>query len=144
MLYETAARAPEVRALDVEDLECPRPRARIRSNGASVDMIRWSAPTAHLLGRYLTDVLPVPSSSPGGAPPIRDLYQPTGQARLSYRTTAAEFRKHGGWTSTSCTTRPSPTWPRQEGSAVMLQAKSRHRDLRTLSIFTRPGIESVA
>ena len=26
----------------------------------------------------------------------------------------------------------------------MLQAKSRHRDLRTLSVYTRPGPEAVA
>ncbi|GEM_PF-6200121 len=26
----------------------------------------------------------------------------------------------------------------------MLQAKSRHRDLRTLSVYTKPGVEAVA
>ena len=29
----------------------------------------------------------------------------------------------------------------EEAAAVMLQAKSRHRDLRTLSVYTRPGVE---
>ena len=29
-------------------------------------------------------------------------------------------------------------------SAVILQAKSRHRDIRTLSLYTRPGPEAVA
>ena len=29
-------------------------------------------------------------------------------------------------------------------SVVMLQAKSSHRDLRTLSVYTRPGPEAVA
>ena len=47
MLYETAARASEVLALDVGDLD----RARIRSKGGSVDMVVWAAPTARLLGR---------------------------------------------------------------------------------------------
>ena len=51
MLYETAARASEVLALDVGDLD----RARIRSKGGSVDMVVWAAPTARLLGRYLAD-----------------------------------------------------------------------------------------
>ena len=55
MLYETAARASEVLALDVEDLDRARRRARIRSKGGSVDMVVWAAPTARLLGRYVAD-----------------------------------------------------------------------------------------
>ena len=55
MLYETAARTSEVLALDVEDLDRARRRARIRSKGGSVDMVVWAAPTARLLGRYLAD-----------------------------------------------------------------------------------------
>ena len=55
MLYETAARASEVLALDVGDLDRARRRARIRSKGGSVDMVVWAAPTARLLGRYLAD-----------------------------------------------------------------------------------------
>ena len=103
MLYETAARASEVLALDVEDLDRPRRRARIRSKGGSVDMILWAAPTARLLGRYLADrsggPLFLTRHRSRTAPARRDLYQPTGQARLSYRTAAAEFRRHsGGWT----------------------------------------------
>ena len=70
LLYETAARASEVLALDVEDLDRARRRAPV--------LTRWRSRTA---------------------PARRDLYQPTGQARLSYRTAAAEFRRHsGGWT----------------------------------------------
>ena len=55
MLYETAARASEVLALDVEDLDRARRRARIRSKGGDTDMVVWAAPTARLLGRYLAD-----------------------------------------------------------------------------------------
>ena len=55
MLYETAARASEVLALDVGDLDRARRRARIRSKGGSTDMVVWAAPTARLLGRYLAD-----------------------------------------------------------------------------------------
>ena len=40
MLYEPAARKSEVLALDVEDLDRPRRRARIRSKGGSTDMSR--------------------------------------------------------------------------------------------------------
>ena len=55
MLYETAARASEVLALDVEDLDRARRRTRIRSKGGNVDMVVWAVPTARLLGRYLAD-----------------------------------------------------------------------------------------
>ena len=55
MLYETAARASEVLALDVGDLDRARRRARIRSKGGSTDMVVWAAPTARLSGRYLAD-----------------------------------------------------------------------------------------
>ena len=112
-------------------------------------MVVWAASTARLLGRYL-------ATRSGGplfltrwrsrtAPPRRDVYEPTGQARLSYRTAAAEFREHsGGWTLRQLR-RSSLTHLTEAGaSAVMLQAKSRHRDLRTLSVYTRPGVEAVA
>ena len=93
MLYETAARASEVLALDVGDLDRARRRARIRSKGGSVDMVVWAAPTARLLGRYLADRTGGPLFltrwRSRTAPPRRDVYAPTGQARLSYRTAAA-------------------------------------------------------
>ena len=149
MLYETAARTSEVLALDVEDLDRARRRARIRSKGGSVDMVLWAAPTARLLGRYL-------AARTGGplfltrwrsrtAPARRDLYEPTGQARLSYRTATAEFTKHsGGWTLHQLRHSSLTHLAEAGASAVMLQAKSRHRDLRTLSVYTWPGVEAVA
>ena len=149
MLYETAARASEVLALDVEDLDRPRRRARIRSKGGSVDMVVWAAPTARLLGRYLADrsggPLFLTRHRSRTAPARRDLYAATGQARLSYRTAAAEFRRHSGAWTLHQLRHSSLTHLAEAGaSAVMLQAKSRHRDLRTLSVYTRPGVEAVA
>ena len=41
MLYETAARASEVLALDVEDLDRPQRRARVVSKGGNTDMVYW-------------------------------------------------------------------------------------------------------
>ena len=61
------------------------------------------------------------------------------------RTAAALFGRHsGGWTLHQL--RHSSLTHLAEGgaSAVMLQAKSRHRDLRTLGVYTRPGPEAVA
>ena len=135
MLYETAARASEVLALDVGDLDRPQRRARVVSKGGNTDMVYWASPTARLVARYLagrnigplfltTDRSRNPSSR-------RDVYAPTGQARLAYRTAAALFGRHsGGWTLHQL--RHSSLTHLAEGgaSAVMLQAKSRHRDLR--------------
>ena len=149
LLYETAARTSEVLALDVGDLDRARRRAHVRSKGGSTDMVVWAAPTARLLGRYL-------AARSGGpvfltrwrtrtAPSVRDLYAPTGQARLSYRTAAGEFRRHsGGWTLHQLRHSSLTHLAEAGASAVMLQAKSRHRDLRTLSVYTRPGVEAVA
>ena len=149
MLYETAARTSEVLALDVEDLDRVRRRARIRSKGGSTDMVVWAAPTARLLGRYLGDRTGGPLFltrwRTRTAPARRNLYAPTGQARLSYRTAADQFRKHsGGWTLHQLRHSSLTHLAETGASAVMLQAKSRHRDLRTLSVYTRPGIEAVA
>ena len=146
VLYETAARASEVLALDVEDIDRVRRRARIRSKGGSVDMVVWAAATARLLGRYLADrsggPLFLTRWRSRTAPAARDLYEPTGQARLGYRTAAAEFRRHSGRWTLHQLRHSSLTHLAEAGaSAVMLQAKSRHRDLRTLSVYTRPGVE---
>ena len=106
MLYETAARASEVLALDVEDLDRPQRRAAVRSKGGDTDLIFWAAATARLLGRYLAGRNEGPLFLTAGRarshPARRDLYPPTGQARLSYRTAAAAFSRHsGGWTASS-------------------------------------------
>ena len=149
MLYETAARTSEVLALDVEDLDRAGRRARIRGKGGSVDMVVWAAPTARLLGRYLADRTEGPlfltRHRSRTAPASRDPYTPTGRARLSYRTAAAEFRRHSGrWTLHQLRHWSLTHLAEAGASAVMLQAKSRHRDLRTLSVYARPGVEAVA
>ena len=111
MLYETAARASEVQALNVEDLDRPQRRAWVRSKGGNTDPIFWASATARLLARYLsgrnTGPLFLTTGRARTHPPAADLYAPTGQARLSYRTAAAAFREHSeGWTfSTNCDTR---------------------------------------
>ena len=47
MLYETAARSAEVLALDVEDLDLPNRRAKVRRKGGAIDIIVWqTAPRA--------------------------------------------------------------------------------------------------
>ena len=53
MLDETAARSAEVLALDVEDLDLPGRRARVRRKGGAVDVIVWQTGTVRLLPRLL-------------------------------------------------------------------------------------------
>jgi integrase len=108
LLYETAARAGEVLALDVEDLDPRNRRAKVRRKGGAADVIVWQTATARLLPRllkgrrtgpmFLTDRRARLQLPPG------DLDPASGRARLSYRR-AAELFEHataaypgGPWT----------------------------------------------
>ena len=53
MLYETAARASEVLALNIDDLDLDARRAPIRSKGGDTEWICWGSGTAHLLPRLI-------------------------------------------------------------------------------------------
>jgi integrase len=53
LLYESAARAGEILALNVDDLDLDNRRAPIRSKGGDTDWIFWGAGTARLLPRLL-------------------------------------------------------------------------------------------
>jgi len=53
MLDETAARAAEILALNVEDLDLEHRRAPVRSKGGAVEWVYWETGTAHLLPRLL-------------------------------------------------------------------------------------------
>ena len=54
------------------------------------------------------------------------------------------LREKALWRMLSTLLPCSADTPEGGASAVMLQAKSRHRDLRTLGVYTRPGPEAVA
>jgi integrase len=51
MLYETAARAAEILALNVEGLDLEHRRAPVRSKGGAIEWVYWESGTAHLLPR---------------------------------------------------------------------------------------------
>jgi integrase/recombinase XerD len=53
LLYETAARANELLALDVEDLDLANRRARVHSKGGAVEWVFWQTGSAQLLPRLL-------------------------------------------------------------------------------------------
>jgi Phage integrase family len=71
MLYETAARASEVLALNIEDLDLDARRAPVRSKGGDTEWICWGSGTAHLLPRLIRAARPDRYSSPSAvlAPP---------------------------------------------------------------------------
>ncbi|MGA5762089.1 hypothetical protein [Nonomuraea bangladeshensis] len=76
MLYETAARAAEILALNVEDLDLEHRRAPVRSKGGTIEWVYWDSGTAHLLPRlpdgstrtrgplFLSERRPVPARRP--------------------------------------------------------------------------------
>src|SRR5450759_974607 len=98
LLYESAARAGEVLALDIDDLDLPRRRAVVIGKGGRAELIGWETRTArllprHLAGReqgplFLTDLAPAPARQPAAA----DLDPASGHARLSYRRAGAGAR----------------------------------------------------
>ncbi|MFD8527782.1 hypothetical protein ACFV0L_10265 [Streptosporangium canum] len=93
MLYETAARAAEILALNVEDLEGRR--APVCSKGGAIEWVYLDSGTARLLPRllrlpddssrthgpiFLAERRPVPARRPAAA----DICPHTGRARLGY------------------------------------------------------------
>jgi integrase len=90
MLYETAARAAEILALNIEDLDLEGRRGKVVSKGGDVEYVMWSSGTAHLLPRLIRGRTRGPVSlcrrRPVLArrPPARDICPDTGRARLGY------------------------------------------------------------
>ena len=102
MLYETAARASEVLALNIEDPGLDARRAPVRSKGGGTEWICWGSGTAHLLPRLIRGRLAGPvfgsERRPGPArrPAAGDLCPVTGRARLGYDRARILFTRHTG------------------------------------------------
>ena len=126
MLYETAARASEILALNVEDLDLEQRRAAVRSKGGDTEFVYWDTGTAHLLPRllrltdgtsrtsgplFLASRRPVPARRPAPC----DICPHTGRGRLGYDRARILFKKYtattarAAWTSISSVTPPRPT-----------------------------------
>ena len=113
MLYETA-RASEVLALNIEDLDLDARRAPIRSKGGDTEWICWGSGTAHLLPRlirgrqagpvFLSERRPGPARRPAA----QDLCPATGRARLGYDRARILFTRHTGWQLHQCTSCATP------------------------------------
>ncbi|HZD01086.1 MAG TPA: site-specific integrase [Actinomycetes bacterium] len=162
MLYETAARAGEVLALDIEDLDLAGRRAPVRSKGGATQWVYWGSGTAHLLPGllrlpdgtvrtrgplFLSERRPGPARRPAAA----DLCPHTGRARLGYDRARILLDRY---------TRPSggrPGWDLHQlrhsaathlgeaGTALQLiMAKTRQHSPRTAMRYVKPGAEAVA
>ncbi|SQD99528.1 conserved hypothetical protein [Parafrankia sp. Ea1.12] len=97
LLYETAARAEEVLALDVDDLDLRNRRAKVHRKSGAADVIVWRSATARLLPRLLDDRRTGPvfltTRRARVQLPAADLDPDTGRARLSYRRAAECFEQ---------------------------------------------------
>lgn len=149
MLYATAARAREVLSLDIEDLDMARKRAAVTGKGGHREVIVWDAATARLLPRYVSGRKKGPLFVTNGVPnvlPAELDRSPDGRGRLSYQRAWLLFHEASGGKWTLHQLRHSAlTHLGEDGvAAPLLMAKSRHRDLRTLSRYVRPGVEAVA
>lgn len=151
MLYESAARADSVLALDIEDLDQTNKRGKVTAKGGSIIWIHWQSGTARLLPRliagrtrgplFLADRRPAPARTPAAV----DLCPDTGRARLSYPRAEYLFKQStGGWTLHQLRHSRLTHLGEDGWSAPMLMALSNHANLRSLGIYTHPSSEAVA
>jgi integrase len=148
LLYETAARANELLALDVEGLDLANRRARVHSKGGVVEWVFWQTGSAQLLPRLLAGRTAGPVFLAGRRPtrPVAalDLDPASGRARLSYRRAAELFQARTGWTLHQLR-HSALTHAAEDGTNLpLLLARSRHASVRSLERYARPGPEAVA
>jgi integrase/recombinase XerC/integrase/recombinase XerD len=153
MLYETAARASEVLALDVEDLNTGNRTAKVRRKGNAVDVIVWQTGTARLLPRllkgrkkgpvFLTDRRARVQLAPA------DLDPGSGRARLSYRRAAELFEDatadcpDGPWTLHQLR-HSALTHAAEDGANTStLLAYSGHTNVASLARYARVSPEAL-
>lgn len=149
LLYESAARASEVLALDVEDLDLANRRARVRRKGGAVDTITWQTPTARLLprllgGRARGPVFVTDRRAKGqalGQVPGQDL-APDGRGRLSYRRAEELFVAASGGSTLHQLRHSALTHAAEDGAQVpMLMAYSGHTSVSSVAKYARISAE---
>jgi integrase len=149
LLYETAARANEILSLDIEDLDVPNKRARVRSKGGAIEWVFWQTGTALLLPRLLTGRSSGPvflaDRRPTRAVSGVDQCPLTGRARLSYRRAAELFSGTSPGSTLHQLRHSALTHAAEDGTNTpILLARSRHASVRSLERYARPGPEAVA
>lgn len=154
MLYETAARAEEVLALDVEELDLRNRRVRVRRKGGAADVLVWRTATARLLprlleGRRTGPVFLTERRTRVELPPV-DIDPDSGRARLSYRRAAETFEQAteklpgGPWTLHQLR-HSALTHAAEDGANTStLLAFSGHRSVASLSRYAQVSPEALA
>ena len=130
MLYETAARASEILALNVEDLDLEQRRAPIRSKGGDTESVYWdtrdrapAAPAAAPARRHL----PHQRAAVHGRPQAR-LAAATGDGLELHQLRHSAAPHLGG----------------QKVPLQLIMAKTRHKSPRTAMRYVKPGDAAVA
>jgi integrase len=147
MLYETAARSAEVLRLDVEDLDMPNRKARVRRKGGAIDVIVWQTGTARLLPRLLkgrtSGPVFVTQRKARVQLPAADL-DPSGRARLSYQQAEALFSAASGGATLHQLRHSALTHDAEDGTGTpMLMARSGHTSVRSLVSYARVSAEAL-
>ncbi|MEV0590407.1 tyrosine-type recombinase/integrase [Nonomuraea cavernae] len=155
MLYETAARAAEILALNVEDLDLEHRRAPIRSKGGAVEWVYWDSGTAHLLLRllrlpdgtsrthgplFLSERRPVPARRPAAA----DICPHTGHARLGYDRARVLLEKYASLDLHQLRHSAATHLGEAEVPLQLIMGKTRHKNPRTTMRYVKPSAEAIA
>jgi integrase len=154
MLYETAACAAEILALDIEDLDRRNHSSKVRRKGGAIDVIIWQTGTARLLPRLIgtrtTGPLFLTTRAARVPLPPADLDPSTGQARLSYRRAAELFeqtttRMPGGPWTLHQLRHSALTHAAEDGaSTAILLAYAGHTSVTSLARYTRLSPEALS
>ncbi len=151
LLYETAARSQEILDLDLADVDLPNRRAVITGKGGHRELVHFQTGSARLLARLSAGrrsgpvFLATKRPSPARAPAALDVDPVSGRARLSYRRAEELFAEYsGGRTLHQLRHSALTDLAAANVSLPLLMAKSRHRSLRSLQRYARPGPEAVA
>jgi integrase len=147
--YETAARAGELLALDVPDLDLRNRCAKVRRKGNAVDMIVWQTGTARLLPRLLHGRTrgPVFLTERRARVPLAaaDLHPDTGQARLSYRRAAELFTTATGGATLHQLRHSALTHAAEDGANTStLLSYSGHTSVASLARYARVSPEALS
>jgi integrase/recombinase XerC/integrase/recombinase XerD len=150
LLYESAARVHEVLALNAEDIDAQNHRAKVIRKGGASDTIIWQRQGAMLLSRYLKGRKRGPLFVTERAA-RRDLgltaadLDERGRARLSYDQAEEIFKRWSGGATLHQLRHSSLSHDADAGTgAPMLQAKSGHKDIRSLARYAKVSTEGLA
>ncbi|MFC7585687.1 tyrosine-type recombinase/integrase [Nonomuraea antimicrobica] len=151
----TAARAAEILALNVEDLDLEHRRAPVRSKGGATEWVYWDSGTAHLLPRllrlpdgsvrihgplFLSERRPVPARRSAAA----DICPHTCRARLGYDRARVLLDKYAGLDLHQLRHSAATHLGEAEIPLQLIMGKTRHKNPRTAMRYVKPGAEAIA